>query len=154
MLRRPPRATRTDTLFPYTALFRSDRKGEGQLHGVHVRRQVAGTDQGRVGRQYRGQGDEDRDVERRAAARRRAGPAGGAGLRQAPAGQTAGRAGQADGRARGPGEDERQRSEEDTSELQSLMRISYAVFFLKKKQVRTPANDHLSNNKLLRKTKS
>src|SRR3546814_5768037 len=33
MIRRPPRSTRTDTLFPYTTLFRSDRAG-GQLHAV------------------------------------------------------------------------------------------------------------------------
>src|SRR3546814_19891531 len=71
MIRRPPRSTRTDTLFPYTTLFRS-RAGEPCLAGARVRR--------------RGQQD------RRAA----------------------------------------RRSEEHTSELQSLMRISYAVFCLKK----------------------
>src|SRR3546814_20439579 len=79
MIRRPPRSTRTDTLFPYTTLFRSH--------------QVAG----RVGEQ----------VEQREA-----------GLAAV--------------------DDPRclvalLRSEEHTSELQSLMRISYAVFCLKKK---------------------
>src|SRR3546814_4994620 len=35
MIRRPPRSTRTDTLFPYTTLFRSERRGElGQLAGI------------------------------------------------------------------------------------------------------------------------
>src|SRR3546814_9292138 len=32
MLRRPPRSTRTDTLFPYTTLFRSQRQYDGRLH--------------------------------------------------------------------------------------------------------------------------
>src|SRR3546814_12751725 len=71
MIRRPPRSTRTDTLFPYTTLFRSpDRRGGGipwsggQAHRI----------------------------------------------------------------------DRAHRSEEHTSELQSLMRISYAVFCLKKKK--------------------
>src|SRR3546814_13965186 len=34
MIRRPPRSTRTDTLFPYTTLFRSDRTGGVDLHAV------------------------------------------------------------------------------------------------------------------------
>src|SRR3546814_2232164 len=94
MRRRPPRSTRTDTLFPYTTLFRS-----------------AGRDGGVEGR-----------APRRAAAppARRRPPARGA--RQA----TAARAD-----LRRP--DRPRRSEEHTSELQSLMRISYAVFCLKKK---------------------
>src|SRR3546814_19732980 len=33
MIRRPPRSTRTDTLFPYTTLFRSRRRGEGRVRG-------------------------------------------------------------------------------------------------------------------------
>src|SRR3546814_1920233 len=74
MIRRPPRSTRTDTLFPYTTLFRSC--------------PVLAVDGGLAG--------------------------GEVGI---------GRAG--DGRGR---------TEENTSELQSLMRISYAVFFLKKKK--------------------
>src|SRR3546814_1595969 len=90
MIRRPPRSTRTDTLFPYTTLFRS--RG---LRGSAAR---GGRD--RPGR--RG--------ERRAAARTRA-------ARPSP-------------RARS---DPCTRSEEHTSELQSLMRISYSVFCLKKK---------------------
>src|SRR3546814_1244600 len=80
MRRRPPRSTRTDTLFPYTTLFRS-RCGRG---GARHRPDRVGRPVGRVG-----------------AARR--GP---------PSGS---------------------RSEEHTSELQSLLRISYAVFRLKTK---------------------
>src|SRR3546814_6871252 len=86
MIRRPPRSTRTDTLFPYTTLFRSESRCDcaAEAHrAVRVRRS------------------------RRSApgyARR----AGSSGCRHV-------------------------RSEEHTSELQSLMRISYAVFCLKKK---------------------
>src|SRR3546814_1982992 len=79
MIRRPPRSTRTDTLFPYTTLFRS---ADGKA--VH-----------------------------------------GGGARPRPGALRPG--------ARLPGRAiEHQRSEEHTSELQSLMRISYAVFCLKK----------------------
>src|SRR3546814_10736387 len=90
MIRRPPRSTRTDTLFPYTTLFRSP---------------VAGTGDDPVLRRDRRENlcqawDDDRD----AAPRDRQGSGG------------------------------RSRSEEHTSELQSLMRISYAVFCLKKKK--------------------
>src|SRR3546814_17858533 len=92
MIRRPPRSTRTDTLFPYTTLFRSQRRLVGQF--AH------------------------RPVERRA---RRAEIA----VRQMHVGGDPRRL------ARHVGRD---RSEEHTSELQSLMRISYAVFCLKKKK--------------------
>src|SRR3546814_1993025 len=40
-----------------------------------------------------------------------------------------------------------ERSEEHTSELQSLMRISYAVFCLKTKKIQIPRTEHTSNNK-------
>src|SRR3546814_13944943 len=97
MIRRPPRSTRTDTLFPYTTLFRSVGAGSGhaQQHAVHHARQPvahAAHDRRRP-RQHPGHRHPD------------AGAVGGAELR----------------------------SEEHTSELQSLMRISYAVFCLKKK---------------------
>src|SRR3546814_14543951 len=75
MIRRPPRSTRTDTLFPYTTLFRSWAEAQRDHHRVGA--------------------DPHRDA------------VVGAGQR---------------------------RSEEHTSELQSLMRISYAVFCLKKKK--------------------
>src|SRR3546814_2484666 len=96
MIRRPPRSTRTDTLFPYTTLFRS--------HAATLAVGAAGP----------------------AAARRarHVGPL----VVRAPArmGRTAAAPAAATGH----------RSEEHTSELQSLMRISYAVFCLKKKNNR------------------
>src|SRR3546814_7293762 len=76
MIRRPPRSTRTDTLFPYTTLFRSPEPSRKSVNLVSAGSKVVSA------------------------------PA-----KAAPA----------------------QRSEEHTSELQSLMRISYAVFCLKKK---------------------
>src|SRR3546814_9256958 len=78
MIRRPPRSTRTDTLFPYTTLFRSV-AAEGKAHSSN------------------GLTTANNDA------------------RLAP-------------------NVSRNRSEEHTSELQSLMRISYAVFCLKKKK--------------------
>src|SRR3546814_5353401 len=87
MIRRPPGSTRTDTLFPYTTLFRS---------GV------------------------DRRLHRRA-------------LRPLAAAGGDGVGDRADRRGAVPGAAVQGRSEEHTSELQSLMRISYAVFCLKKK---------------------
>src|SRR3546814_9366835 len=79
MIRRPPRSTRTDTLFPYTTLFRSQRLG--YFLGIEFAHAVE---------RYRRNG--------------------------------------------GTFFDRYDRSEEHTSELQSLMRISYAVFCLKKKK--------------------
>src|SRR3546814_1044146 len=87
MIRRPPRSTRTDTLFPYTTLFRSPRQdapaAARRRHG-HLSADVA----------------DHPDPHRR--------------LSRPSVGKA--------------------RSEEHTSELQSLMRISYAVFCLKKKK--------------------
>src|SRR3546814_2799348 len=102
MIWRPPGSTRTDTLFPYTTLFRS---GEGGVDGRGDRRaEIAEARSARqqvhvhavacaiiADRQTRDQEDHARDQQRYG------------------------------------------RSEEHTSELQSLMRISYAVFCLKKK---------------------
>src|SRR3546814_4703161 len=88
MIRRPPRSTRTDTLFPYTTLFRSGQGTDPRRWPRQGRRGEAGQDP--RGCACRGCGD-----------------------------------------ARHPHGD--LRSEEHTSELQSLMRISYAVFCLKKK---------------------
>src|SRR3546814_5188912 len=100
MLRLPPRSTRTDTLFPYTTLFRSPRaRPAGDLPHRARRRGRPRARPGAGRRRLRGQAV--------LAAR-----AGGAGARAA-------------------------RSEEHTSELQSLMRISYAVFCLKKKKETT-----------------
>src|SRR3546814_6812439 len=91
MIRRPPRSTRTDTLFPYTTLFRS----------LPELQQVVG------GRQL-------------ALAPKT--------LKQVLAALNVGASTGLPARPRGL------RSEEHTSELQSLMRISYAVFCLKKKK--------------------
>src|SRR3546814_3890782 len=107
MIRRPPRSTRTDTLFPYTTLFRSrpGRRRDGRTR--HARR-AAGV-----------QPDLSRD--RRIPARSGGRPMSPRNTR--PVEQVL--------------SDEEKlelRSEEHTSELQSLMRISYAVFCLKKKK--------------------
>src|SRR3546814_2353541 len=105
MLRRPPRATRTDTLFPYTTLFRSV-----QHHHVAA---VAG---GEIVQHRR--------------------PVGQAGDPEAEIFQF--------GTDRFTADPPNRRSEEHTSELQSLMRISYAVFCLKQKNTHNPLNN---NNK-------
>src|SRR3546814_5401201 len=93
MIRRPPRSTRTDTLFPYTTLFRSS----------HVRGHAAGRDS------WRTSDPRSTDENRNCCRFPRAALNGGYDAWTA-------------------------RSEEHTSELQSLMRISYAVFCLKKKK--------------------
>src|SRR3546814_2000604 len=103
MIRRPPRSTRTDTLFPYTTLFRSGRFVRTPLAectpiGVQFARDPPGDEQGEGGRQP-GQNQDD-----------------GGNIPAHPFHM---------------GVD---RSEEHTSELQSLMRISYAVFCLTKKK--------------------
>src|SRR3546814_2513811 len=87
MIRRPPRSTRTDTLFPYTTLFRSQPSAESPVSADAISALAY----------------VHNDVPKRSAS----------GIRH---GRT------------------RLRSEEHTSELQSLMRISYAVFCLKKKK--------------------
>src|SRR3546814_4392042 len=99
MIRRPPRSTRTDTLFPYTTLFRSPLAPQFDVH-----QQVATRVQpflSIVGREF---------------LRSHSNPAWRVFDMNVP------RSGK------------RERSEEHTSELQSLMRISYAVFCLKKKK--------------------
>src|SRR3546814_2755809 len=118
MIRRPPRSTRTDTLFPYTPLFRSDvldvdRLGLGADRGAGD--VVARVD---VGVHVEGDG---RAVGKHTVVRGRRIP-------------------RIHLRRRGP----RQRSEEHTSELQSLMRISYAVFCLKKKTPIHPTTTYKS----------
>src|SRR3546814_14963046 len=89
MIRRPPRSTRTDTLFPYTTLFRSIEFSLGGGFTAAQRAElwaIRDTLPGRLAK-----------------------------YKHFPV-----------------------RSEEHTSELQSLMRISYAVFCLKKKNKQTP----------------
>src|SRR3546814_5300837 len=102
MIRRPPRSTRTDTLFPYTTLFRSTFRqipSGGALTNLKIR----------IGRAVM--------TELEAAA-----------IREADPKKARSYMALAEGEAK-----ESLRSEEHTSELQSLMRISYAVFCLKKK---------------------
>src|SRR3546814_13603133 len=53
MIRRPPRSTRTDTLFPYTTLFRSRRNGRAPAAGPRRRRTAAMSPPGRPKGEYR-----------------------------------------------------------------------------------------------------
>src|SRR3546814_7299620 len=106
MIRRPPRSTRTDTLFPYTTLFRSPHRGAPPVEPGHQ------ADIHRQGRQHEARAGKSPDAQ----------------VDVAGGGDAATRRAIAE-RARGDA-----RSEEHTSELQSLMRISYAVFCLKKKK--------------------
>src|SRR3546814_2328929 len=114
MIRRPPRSTRTDTLFPYTTRFRSHGHG---LQLLRVGGAAVLVDVAAIGR-----GVDDDHL--------------GAGLTQHDRAHLArGAVGAVDGDAQAPEvvvEGAEQRSEEHTSELQSLMRISYAVFCLQK----------------------
>src|SRR3546814_7893118 len=119
MIRRPPRSTRTDTLFPYTTLFRSAPGLEEieRLGAAHF------ADRDAVGAQPQGRPDKIGE---------RSDPVLGAHRDQIGGGALQ--------FARIFDQDDA-RSEEHTSELQSLMRISYAVFCLKKKQT-TEKNYH------------
>src|SRR3546814_7268460 len=95
MIRRPPRSTRIDTLFPYTTLFRSEQAAQ------------------RPPREHRPpQSFDQADMQ--------------------------------PGRVVEPHDQRPGRSEEHTSELQSLMRISYAVFCLKKKKITNNKQNNLS----------
>src|SRR3546814_6724887 len=117
MTLRPPRSTRTDTLFPYTTLFVSVRpRGQAADRGPprpHAHHPV----------------------------RRAAGPARGERRLQPVAGQGAHR------RLRLPLGPVERRSEEHTSELQSLMRNSYAVFCLKTKNPPHYPSHHNTSHK-------
>src|SRR3546814_9029544 len=107
MFRPPPISTRTDTLVPCTTLFRS-----GLCHPKRDRQRIDG---GAIGNERRRLCHPERRrqfVRRRPGWRKRAGD------------------------RRSVGQQQHQRSEEHTSELQSLMRISYAVFCLKTKNTR------------------
>src|SRR3546814_5202219 len=117
MLRRPPRSTRTDTLFPYTTLFRSNRPVAGAtlgaLRGGRLAEHLLPLRRRPVPRDALAAAARDRELHPLRQAR----------LRPAAGGH--------------------RRSEEHTSELQSLMRNSYAVFCLKKK---TKAKSRQLNN--------
>src|SRR3546814_4679717 len=126
MIRRPPRSTRTDTLFPYTTLFRS-----------HARAAAPDRAAGRLHRRgNRGLGEQrqpQRALPLRLGAQVQALPRGAltpGRLQESPLTCT---------------ESGGIRSEEHTSELQSLMRISYAVFCLKKKR-KKHTNKHNKTN--------
>src|SRR3546814_4863267 len=109
MRRRPPSSTRTDTLFPYTTRFRSHRAAiDGAAADARARHRDLSAVR-HIGRHGH----------RAAADRRAVGPLVHRGRRVAAGDGNRGAGG---------------RSEEHTSELQSLMRISYAVFCLKKKK--------------------
>src|SRR3546814_6797374 len=110
MIRRPPRSTLTDTLFPYTTLFRSSAESgfRPQRNRPPARSPAPGGAERRWPRNACGRARLPAFAER--------------------AGLAAGRAGIQPGRAR---------SEEHTSELQSLMRSSYAVICLKNKKTYT-----------------
>src|SRR3546814_6866940 len=124
MIRRPPRSTRTDTLFPYTTLFRSQRNGAltgpfapklvalwlsawnlGVAHNRHEHALIAFVER-QTGIAHVNWVRDQRD-----------GAAAVEALKKWIAREA-----------------HVERSEEHTSELQSLMRISYAVFCLKKKK--------------------
>src|SRR3546814_1803419 len=117
MIRRPPRPTRTDTLFHYTTLFRS----LSLAHGL------AGTRQRSVCPSFGTQGARYRWLVRRHWSTSTALETGCGHLARILSSVIA----------------VQFRSEEHTSELQSLMRISYAVFCLKKKKT----NIHLCNTR-------
>src|SRR3546814_5213575 len=114
MIRRPPRSTRTDTLFPYTTLFRSGVAARDVgfrlvvvVVGDEVFHRVVGEERLHLGIKLRRQRLVGRQDERRPL---------------------------------------QLRSEEHTSELQSLMRISYAVFCLKKKKIKNMHDTHIHIN--------
>src|SRR3546814_10682154 len=113
MIRRPPRSTRTDTLFPYTTLFRSEH--HDRLVVAHLVGEGLGD---RLDQGDRGRGGVGR---------------GGLLLRGAHARFSRAMAASRCSSSSGGGSP--YRSEEHTSELQSLMRISYAVLCLKKKNL-------------------
>src|SRR3546814_7695297 len=120
MIRRPPRSTRTDTLFPYTTLFRSVEPDRGEIH--------------RDERDAGEHDDHDRHPHPVLDAHRRQ-HALVAFVRTFAAGlePLLDHDGHERQREHAAGhENAPDRSEEHTSELQSLMRISYAVFCLKK----------------------
>src|SRR3546814_1391735 len=122
MIRRPPRSTRTETRFPYTPLCRS-----------HLRRDV---------RRFHG-----RRTARRRGPRRRS--------PLQPPDQPRGRFPRPQGRYPGAHRDRLRRlsrSEEHTSELKSLMRISYAVFCLNKKKTNISESNISLTTSFLTKT--
>src|SRR3546814_6373708 len=116
MIRRPPRSTRTDTLFPYTTLFRSPpptrrASTDATTHWLPKRSAISAMTSGRdTAALLTATLSAPASSSARASSTERTPPPTVSGMKHTSA-----------------------RSEEHTSELQSLMRISYAVFCLKKK---------------------
>src|SRR3546814_6555544 len=123
MIRRPPRSTRTDTLFPYTTLFRSEAGARDQHVAAYPSRHQ---------RMARGDAPLQLPVQPGIGTPALE-PAQDAAADEDAQGHAQDDERRRDGdRAEHPGQRRTDRSEEHTSELQSLMRISYAVFCLKK----------------------
>src|SRR3546814_9506585 len=121
MIRQLPCSTRSDTHFPYTTRFRSADRVHPRIH----RHRQAGPDQDRSGctakdNAHCGGGDNNHRTERRQCQRGKTRPS------------------------------SQRRSEEHTSELQSLMRNSYAVFCLKKKNIKIKKTTTKTNNDTIR----
>src|SRR3546814_2889455 len=116
MIRRPPRSTRTDTLFPYTTLFRSEAVNPEKAASE------APTDDATSA-----ETPAEPVVEKPKRSRRKAAPKTEAEIEPTASPTEAEPVVEKPKRTR-----RKKRSEEHTSELQSLMRISYAVFCLKK----------------------
>src|SRR3546814_6189212 len=108
MIRRPPRSTRTDTLFPYTTLFRSCNEFRANVDRIMGkgggRKNVSAVSPANVMLRKGDRGNSVKTLQTKL------------------------------------------RSEEHTSELQSLMRISYAVFCLKKKKKKKTTKRHIQQN--------
>src|SRR3546814_3657890 len=114
MIRRPPRSTRTDTLFPYTTLFRSPSPYRpGSITTSRQNTRLA----------LRTQPTWSMILKKPAASKRTTLPRASDYTKEFLKG----------------------RSEEHMSELQSLMRISYAVFCLKKKKQKRPQQDYINH---------
>src|SRR3546814_8512941 len=129
MTRPPPQSTRTAALFPYTTLLRSPQEGSAPGAGSGHLEAGEGGRGGDVQRRYgAAEGDADHLV---AALAGQTGEAGA--FRSEHQRDRAIRGGEVPEAGGAVGV----RSEEHTSELQSLMRISYAVFCLKKKKTKT-----------------
>src|SRR3546814_7716049 len=119
MIRRPPRSTRTDTLFPYTTLFRSD-CAQRQFGERHPRAaDLPGRGRFKIAIVRIANGALDRQLVDEGQVAQEGYDQLGISFRHMVRGTEFGLV---------------RRSEEHTSELQSLMRISYAVFCLKKKK--------------------
>src|SRR3546814_2108544 len=117
MIRRPPRSTRTDTLFPYTTLFRSsDMRGTGGPLNITIHPTKLPVLEAMIAAAA------EMDV------------------------PTVDDLNSIDGAGFGYQPRNIWRSEEHTSELQSLMRISYAVFCLKKKKNTTQQTNKTNQN--------